>query len=83
MRHTYDFDHNLTNYYIPNISTEPYTPLDVILSFKNLESRYLHEGRNVNPNLTFYEEVKRAFRAKGLNHYSPSTNQSVHVLYYN
>ena len=63
MQHMYDFDNHLTNIYIPNISTEPYTPREFVHGFQKLESRYIHEGKNLDTSLVFRQEIYSAFRA--------------------
>lgn len=62
MPHIYDFDHHLTNVYIPKISLEPYLPPYFVQSFKSLESRYIHKGRILNTSLVFQQEISSTFR---------------------
>ena len=62
MPHIYDSDHHPTNAYIPKISLEPYTPIEFVSGFVNLECRSIHEGRVLDPPIIFQSEIKRSFR---------------------
>ena len=65
MPHIYDFDLSRTLSYIPKVSSEPYLPVDFVQSFKNVESRGIHEGRTVDPQLIAQEQIDIAFHAIG------------------
>ena len=65
MPHIYDFDHKRTYIYIPTLSNEPYMCREFSEQFKNVESRYFHEGRILNTSLTFQQQIESAFRAIG------------------
>ena len=63
--HMYGFYNLITNNCIPRILLEPYLPPKCVQSFKDLESRYIHEGWTVDPSLVAHEHIDRAFRTIG------------------
>ena len=65
MSHEYDFDHLLTDTYIPQISQEPTTPGNHIRAYVNLETRRFHEGRFVDPSLIYHRDINTSFRDIG------------------
>ena len=65
MPHIFDFDLHLTHAYIPKISLEPYTPPEFVQSFRDIESRYIHEGRTIDPLYVTQEYIDRAFQTIG------------------
>ena len=65
MSREYNFDHRLTNIYIPDISREPNTPGNHVFGFNNLETRFFHEGHIVDSSLVFQKDINTSFRTIG------------------
>ena len=66
MPHIFDYDLHRTHSYIPKISLEPYLPPDFVESFRTLESRYIHEGRAIDPSYVVEENLSTNFQIIGL-----------------
>jgi hypothetical protein len=66
MPHIFDYDLHRTHSYIPKISLEPYLLLDSVQSFRDVESRYIHEGRIIDHLYVAQEHIERALQPIGL-----------------
>ena len=66
MPHIFDYDLHRTHSYIPKISLEPYLPPEFVQSFRDVESRYIHEGQIIDHSYVTQERIERAFQPIGL-----------------
>lgn len=63
--HMFDYDHEFTEEYIPKIPLKSNVSCGLIRTFRNLESRYFHEGRIVKTSFSCHDHILTMFKSIG------------------